>query len=63
MIGCMADAETTEITVDGLELQEARWVSRALLKDVLNGATDVGVLLPPPMAIGFQLIRAFAEME
>ncbi len=63
MIGCMADAETTEITVDGLELEEARWVSRALLKDVLNGATDVGVLLPPPMAIGFQLIRAFAEMK
>lgn len=63
MIGCMADAETTEITVDGLELEEARWVSRALLKDVLNGATDTGVLLPPPMAIGFQLIRAFSEME
>ena len=63
MIGCFADAETTEITVDGLELEEARWVSRTLLKDVMNGATDTGVLLPPPMAIGFQLIRAFTEMK
>lgn len=63
MIGCFADAETTEITVDGLELEEARWVSRSLLKDVMNGATDTGVLLPPPMAIGFQLIRAFTEMK
>jgi NAD+ diphosphatase len=63
MIGCFADATSTDITIDGLELEEARWVSRSLLKDVLNGATDVGVLLPPPMAIGFQLIRAFTEME
>lgn len=63
MIGCFAEAKTTEITVDGEELEEARWVSRALLKDVLNGATDTGVLLPPPMAIGFQLIKAFAEMK
>ena len=63
MIGCFGDAETTEITVDGLELEEARWVSRSLLKDVMNGATDTGVLLPPPMAIGFQLIRAFTEMS
>lgn len=61
MIGCFADAETRDITVDGEELEEARWVSRALLRDVLNGATDSGVLLPPPMAIGFQLIRVFAE--
>ncbi len=63
MIGCFADAQTSEITVDGLELEEARWVSRTLLNDVLNGATDTGVLLPPPMAIGFQLIRAFTEMK
>ena len=63
MIGCFADATSTEITIDGLELEEARWVSRSLLKDVLNGASDVGVLLPPPMAIGFQLIRAFTEMD
>ena len=63
MIGCFAEAKTTDITVDGKELEEARWVSRALLRDVLNGATDTGVLLPPPMAIGFQLIKAFAEME
>lgn len=63
MIGCFADATSTDITIDGLELEEARWVSRGLLIDVLNGATDVGVLLPPPMAIGFQLIRAFTEIE
>ncbi len=63
MIGCFADAETSDITVDGLELEEARWVSRSLIKDVMNGATDTGVLLPPPMAIGFQLIRAFSEMK
>ena len=63
MIGCFADAESEEITVDGLELEEARWVSRSVLREVLNGSTDQGVLLPPPMAIGFQLIKAFAEMD
>jgi len=63
MIGCFAEAESEEITIDGLELEEARWVSRSVLREVLNGATDQGVLLPPPMAIGFQLIKAFAEMD
>ncbi len=63
MIGCFAEAESEEITIDGLELEEARWVSRSVLQDVLNGATDQGVLLPPPMAIGFKLIEAFALMD
>lgn len=63
MIGCFAEAESEEITIDGLELEEARWVSRSVLREVLNGATDQGVLLPPPMAIGFQLVKAFAEMD
>lgn len=61
MIGCFADAVSEEITIDGQELEEARWVSRAELAAAIRGEPGT-VLLPPPMAIGFQLLRAFVEM-
>lgn len=61
MIGCFADAETTEIHIDGNELQEARWVSRNLLAAAYRGETGTGVLLPPPMAIAHQLLKTFIE--
>ncbi|MFZ5655356.1 MAG: NAD(+) diphosphatase [Pseudomonadota bacterium] len=61
MIGCFADAETTEIRVDGQELEEARWVSRNLLAASYRGEPGTGVLLPPPMAIAHQLLKSFIE--
>jgi NAD+ diphosphatase len=61
MIGCFADAISEEITIDGQELEEARWVSRAEVAAAIQGEPGT-ILLPPPMAIGFQLLRAFAEM-
>ena len=61
MIGCFADAETTEIHIDGNELEEARWVSRNLLAASYRGEPDTGVMLPPPMAIAHQLLKTFIE--
>jgi NAD+ diphosphatase len=63
MIGCFADAETEEIVLGPSELEEARWVPRDLLRAVLGGAKDLGIRVPPPLAIAHQLMRAWVEEE
>ena len=62
MIGCFGEAETEEIFVDGEELEEARWVSRSVLAAAMNGDKETGIMLPPPMAIAHQLLKAFVNM-
>ena len=59
MIGCFAEALSEEIVVDPVEIEDARWVSREAIRDILAGA-DGEVQLPPPMAIARQLIEAWA---
>ncbi|MCA9713955.1 MAG: NAD(+) diphosphatase [Myxococcales bacterium] len=58
MIGCEAVAQPGELVVDGEELEDARWFSRA---EVVRGlAGDASVWFPPPLAIAHQLIRRWA---
>jgi NAD+ diphosphatase len=58
MLGCVADAETTEIRVDPAELDDARWFSRDALRAAIEGRrADLAV--PPPFAIASLLIRAW----
>jgi NAD+ diphosphatase len=57
MIGCIAEADSEEITIDGNELEEARWFEREQLRDVVEGRGGRRLLLPPPLAIAHQLIR------
>lgn len=59
MIGCMAEATNKELHVDEVELEEARWVSRADIISSMAGNGPLGA--PPPMAIAYQLLKAFAE--
>jgi len=61
MIGCHAEAETADITLDESELAEARWESRANLAAVLAGSKDHGFWLPPPLAIAHQIIKAWVN--
>lgn len=56
MIGCMADARTTDITLDTKELAEAIWVSQEEARTVLNGG-EGSFLAPPPLAIARQLLN------
>jgi NAD+ diphosphatase len=63
MIGCFAEALTEEITIDGNELADARWVRRDELRRVLGGAGGGSLKVPPPIAIAHQLMRAWAERE
>ena len=73
MIGCHAEALTTEITIDGMEIEDARWFGRPLMREALAlsgkdpflnkvaGAGPDGILVPAPMAIAHQLIKAWVE--
>ena len=62
MIGCEAEARSEEITVDGEELEEARWFTRAqVLAALERGPGDAETLwFPPPLAIAHQLIKRWA---
>lgn len=59
MLGCLADALSTNIRVDTDEIAEARWIPRPELAAALNGAATF--LLPPPLAIAHHLIRHWLE--
>ena len=75
MIGCMADALTTDIHVDREELEDAQWFSRDVMREAVARAAAVTdpltrppedddgpiPILPAPMAIAHQLIRAWVE--
>lgn len=61
MIGCLAEAVSEDFTIDGIELSEGRWFSRAELALIMSGKGDGTAWVPPPYAIAHQLIRAFVE--
>lgn len=37
MLGCVGEAETTDITIDPAELEDAQWISRAKMQVILEG--------------------------
>ncbi|MBX3269499.1 MAG: NAD(+) diphosphatase [Sandaracinaceae bacterium] len=55
MIGFVADALTTDVTLDGEELEDARWVSRG------EALAPQGFFVPPPFSLAHHVIRAWAE--
>ncbi len=63
MIGCHAEALTTDIHRDEAELTDCRWFSRAEVQTMIAGTHSDGLFLPPPFAIAHQLIKAWAEYE
>ncbi len=65
MMGLLAEALSEEITIDPVEIAEARWFERAEVRamversrsdDSIPGVTT----LPPPLAIGHQIARRWA---
>ncbi len=64
MIGCRAVAEPGPITRDPLELDEARWSSRAEIASLMDGTHPDGFWLPGAHAIAHALISDWlAEIE
>ncbi|SAL12381.1 NAD(+) diphosphatase [Caballeronia telluris] len=61
MIGCFAHADDTQIVVDTVELEDARWFSRAEVASMLDGTHPDGLTAPKPFAIAHHLLRAFAD--
>lgn len=59
MIGCVAEATSTTITVDPTELEEARWFSRDEIAAMLAASTDLEAnpRLSPPISLAHQITR------
>jgi NAD+ diphosphatase len=63
MIGCHAEALTRDITVDRTELEDARWFSKDEIVSMLMRKHPDGLTTPPPVAIAYHIIRAWADGE
>ncbi len=62
MIGCWADAKTTDINIDEKELEQAQWFSRDEVKEMLANCNDMSkTRIPGPLAIAHQLARVWIE--
>ncbi|CAH1652250.1 NAD+ diphosphatase [Hyphomicrobiales bacterium] len=61
MIGCIAEALHDEITIDRLELEDARWFSRDEAAALLAGTHPDGLSSPKPFAIAHHLLHAFVH--
>ncbi len=62
MIGCHADAATTEIAFDDEEMADVRWFEREEVILALEEKSDV-LAIPGSMAIAYHIIRAWAYGE
>jgi NAD+ diphosphatase len=61
MIGCHAEALTSDIVIDRSELEDARWFDREEAAQMLLRRHPVKLGTPPPVAIAYHIIRAFVE--
>ena len=60
MIGCHADALTTDLRPDDVEMLSVQWFERATVRRALAGE-DAELRVPASFAIAHHLIRAWAE--
>ena len=61
MIGCFARATSRDIVVDGEELEDARWFTRAEVMTMFDKRHPQGLTAPMPMAIAHYILRVWAE--
>ena len=62
MIGCHAEAATTDIDIDDEEMTDVRWFDRKEVIDALEGRSET-LTVPQPIAIAHHLIRTWARGE
>ena len=60
MIGCHAEAATTDIAMDPEEMTDVQWFDRDEVLLALEGKSDV-LAVPGPIAIAHHLIKAWAN--
>lgn len=61
MIGCWAEALTTELTLEEEELHDARWFTRDEIRQMMAGKHPEDITVPGPHSIAHALIRSFVE--
>jgi NAD+ diphosphatase len=61
MLGCIAEAVTTDLTIDYNELEEARWFTRDEVKLMFTKTHPDGLIVPPPLAIAHHLMKIFVN--
>ncbi|WP_040620534.1 NAD(+) diphosphatase [Rhodovulum sp. PH10] len=61
MIGCVAEALTTDLTIDRSELEDGRWFSRDEVLAMLERRHPDGLFAPPPIAIAHYIIRRWVD--
>ncbi len=60
MIGCFAEALDRAVALDRVELEDARWFSRAETLALIERRHPAGLTAPIPMAIAHHLVRRWA---
>ena len=60
MIGCFAKAESRDAKADETEIAEIRWLDRSVARELIEGKQMDGLRVPPPIAIAYHLIKAWA---
>jgi NAD+ diphosphatase len=63
MIGCYAEAISSEIVVDRSELEDARWFGRDEVAAMLTRRHPDRLATPPPVAIAHHIIRGWLEAD
>jgi len=61
MVGCFAEAKSSELNIDKNEIEDARWVGREEAVSMLLRKHPEGITTPPPMAVAYHLIRSYVE--
>ncbi|MBY9065375.1 NAD(+) diphosphatase [Hyphomonas sp. WL0036] len=59
MMGFILPADNEDITVDSKELESARWVTRAEMRDIIEGK-HAELFCPPPTAIAHHIMKVWA---
>jgi NAD+ diphosphatase len=60
MIGCYAECETTDLTLDPAEIADAVWMTRREVQDLLTGAIE-GRRGPMKSAVAWHLVHGWVE--
>jgi NAD+ diphosphatase len=60
MIGCFAQAESSSVEVDRVELEDARWFSQEETMALIERRHPDGLTAPAPMAIAHHLLKHWA---
>jgi NAD+ diphosphatase len=62
MLGCLAYADSLELSIDKSEIEDARWFTRAEVAEaVTRGPDSTSFLSPPSQAIARYLLEWWLE--